>query len=291
MNYSKDNQDNKPEKIVDVEEVIRNKNPHLLKILPGFILRYLKRIIHENEINSLLNKNRNKFGLDFVDAVLDEFGVKIVVKGEENIPKTGKCIIASNHPLGGLDGVALLSVVGKIRKDLIFPVNDILLYVPNSKELFIPINKHGSNTENIKIINDTFASDVILLYFPAGLVSRKQSGKIIDLPWKKTFISKAKQFKRDIIPAYIDGRNSNFFYNFANLRTFLKIKSNIEMLYLVNETYKQKDKTVNIIFGKPIPYETFDKRNSYLKWAELMKEHVYNIGRKGKNTLFDIKNY
>jgi len=291
MNYSKDNQDNKPEKIVDVEEVIRNKNPHLLKILPGFILRYLKRIIHENEINSLLNKNRNKFGLDFVDAVLDEFGVKIVVKGEENIPKTGKYIIASNHPLGGLDGVALLSVVGKIRKDLIFPVNDILLYVPNSKELFIPINKHGSNTENIKIINDTFSSDVILLYFPAGLVSRKQSGKIIDLPWKKTFISKAKQFKRDIIPAYIDGRNSNFFYNFANLRTFLKIKSNIEMLYLVNETYKQKDKTVNIIFGKPIPYETFDKRNSYLKWAELMKGHVYNIGRKGKNTLFDIKNY
>ncbi|MCK4287651.1 MAG: glycerol acyltransferase, partial [Bacteroidales bacterium] len=176
MNYSKDNQDNKPEKFVDVEEVIRNKNPHLLKILPGFILRYLKRIIHENEINSFLNKSRNKFGLDFVDTVLDEFGAKIVVKGEENIPKTGKYIIASNHPLGGLDGIALMSVVGKIRKDLIVPVNDILLYLTNLKELFIPINKHGSNTENIKIINDTFASDVILLYFPAGLVSRKQSG-------------------------------------------------------------------------------------------------------------------
>ena len=214
-----------------------------------------------------------------IDSLLEEFQTKILVKGLENVPATGRYIIASNHPIGGLDGLALMSVVGKIRKDIVFPVNDLLMNLPNIKELFIPINKHGSNAENVKIINDTFASDVMILYFPAGLVSRKQSGKIIDLEWKKTFLTKAKRFKRDIIPAFIDGRNSNFFYNLANLRKFLGMKANIEMLYLSDEIFKQKNKTINIVFGKPIPYSKFDKTNSDKKWAEIVKQETYSLAK------------
>ncbi|HHG85696.1 MAG TPA: hypothetical protein ENJ82_13190 [Bacteroidetes bacterium] len=149
--------------------------------------------------------------------------------------------------------------------------------VKNLEPLFIPINKHGSNTENIQVINDTFASDKIVCYFPAGLVSRKKRGIIKDLEWHPTFITKAKRFKRNIVPTFISGRNTNFFYNLANLRKLLHIKSNIEMLYLVDEFHKQKNKTITITFGKPVSYEIFDSRHTKQEWAALMRDFVYTL--------------
>ena len=266
------------QKLIDIDNVFRSKNPKLLKIIPRFIISYLKRITHENGLNGFLETHSNLPPFEFVDEVLlGEFGAKVFSKGLENVPKTGKYIIAANHPLGGPDGMALIHEVNKVRSDMIIPVNDLLMNVPNLQPLFIPINKHGSNAENVRIINNTFASESILLYFPAGLVSRKKAGHISDLEWKQTFITKAKRFERDVIPAHIDGRNSNFFYNFANLRVKLGIKANIEMLYLVNEMYKQRDKTINITFGKPISYQTFDKRMSNIEWAGKVRKHVYEI--------------
>ena len=212
-----------------------------------------------------------------MDAILEEFGAKISTVGLSNITTQGRYLIASNHPLGGLDGVALMGVVGKVRKDIIFPVNDLLMNVPNLSTLFIPVNKHGSNASNVSVFEDTFASDKTLLYFPAGLCSRKQSGKISDLEWKKSFITKARKHQRDIIPTHIDGRNSGFFYNLANLRKRLGIKANIEMIYLVDEMYQQKNKDVKIIFGKPISYLIFDKRFTDTQWAQLVKDFVYTL--------------
>jgi len=265
-------------KFIDVEQIIGNKNPRLLKMLPGFIIRYLKRILHQDEINDFIARNGHLHGLDFVGRIVAEFINRLDTNGIENIPPDKRILIASNHPLGGLDGVALMHVAGKIRPDILFPVNDLLMNLENIKNLFIPINKHGSNAQNVKIINDTFASDVSILYFPAGLCSRKQKhGVICDLEWKKTFIAYARKYHRDVIPTYIDGRNSNFFYNFARFRKSAGIKQNIEMLYLVDEMYKQKNKTINIIFGKPVPFETFNKRFSDQQWAQKMKEHVYNL--------------
>jgi len=264
-------------KYIDIEGVIKNKNPRILKNLPNFILYYLKKIIHENEINITLEKYKDEMGLDFVEGIIKELGVNIKVKCAENFPVSGRYIIAANHPLGGLDGLALIRTVGRLRKDIVFPVNDILLYLKNLRPLFIPINKHGKNTENIAIMEKTFASDVAVLYFPAGLCSRKQKGKICDLEWKNTFIKKAIRYKRDIIPVFINGRNSNFFYNLANLRKKLGIKSNIEMLFLVDEMFKQKNNEINITFGKPISYKVFSNNVNSKKWAELVKEHVYQL--------------
>jgi len=181
--------------------------------------------------------------------------------------------------------MALMWVIGKIRKDIVFPVNDLLMNIPNLKDLFIPINKHGSNASNIRIIEDTFASDKAMLYFPAGLCSRKQKDGICDLEWKKSFITKARTHKRDIIPCFINGRNSDWFYNLARIRAFLRIKSNIEMLYLVDEMYKQRDKEIVITFGKPISYTIFDKQKTDLSWAQILKSHVYSLQR-NRNSLF-----
>ena len=265
-------------KFIEVEKVIGNKKPGLLKVLPGFIINYLKRIIHQDEINDFIERNKSVYGLEFVERIVHEFIRQLNTKGVENIPTGNRILIASNHPLGGLDGVALMHVAGKIRPDILFPVNDLLMNLENIKNLFIPINKHGSNSQNLKIINDTFASEVSVLYFPAGLCSRKQKHGIIeDLEWKKTFISYARKYQRDIVPTFIDGRNSDFFYNLARFRKMIGIKQNIEMLYLVDEMYKQKYKTINIIVGKPIPFETFDKRFSDNQWAQKVKEHVYRL--------------
>ncbi|MCD4791267.1 MAG: 1-acyl-sn-glycerol-3-phosphate acyltransferase [Bacteroidales bacterium] len=278
------------ERTIDIEKVFRSKSPGISRFIPGFVFGYLRKIIHEKDNNVLLYKYREMMGLDFVKASLEDLGVIVKNSGTDNIPKEGRYIIASNHPLGGLDGMALMHVVGQVRKDIIFPVNDILLFLPNLRELFIPINKHGSNTENLQIINETFESDKMILYFPAGLASRKQKGRIEDLEWKKTFISKAKQYKRDIVPVYIDGKNSNFFYNLANLRKNLRIGANIEMLYLPDEMYKQKNKTINITFGKSIPYQTFDKKYNYKIWAQKVKKYVYAMG-KGYTEPFDPEKF
>ena len=264
---------------IDLDKVIASKSEKLAKNLPGFILNYLKRIIHQEEINEFLYNNRQKFGLDFIAEVVKYFELDIPVTGWENLPKSGRYVLASNHPLGGLDGMALMHTIGQKRKDFVFPVNDLLLFLPNINELFFPLNKHGSNTDNIRQFNKTFASDQMILYFPAGLVSRKKKGIIKDIPWKKTFLTKAREHNRDIIPCYIGGQNSNFFYNFANLRTTLGIKSNIEMLYLPNEMFKQTKKTIPITFGKPIPIEHFDrKKKKDVEWTAELREQVYALG-------------
>jgi 1-acyl-sn-glycerol-3-phosphate acyltransferase len=286
------------EHFIDIEKLFGAKNPRLLRVLPGFIFSWLRRVIHEDFINGMIYKYRDCRGLEFVAGCLKEFGVKIEVykagenghphvpvnslpgetDGPEIIPYSGRFILASNHPLGGLDGLALMHVAGKVRSDIVFPVNDLLMNLPGLKPLFIPINKHGTNLENIRIIDEAFASGKMILYFPAGLVSRKQKGGIIkDLEWKQTFISKAIKYQRDIIPVYVSGRNSAFFYNLSNWRRKLGIKANIEMLFLPDEMIRQKDKSLRILFGKPIPYTTFDRSKSKTQWAEYVKNIVYSL--------------
>lgn len=261
--------------LIDVGKVIERKSPSLRKRLPGFIINYLRHIIHEDELNEFLRLYGHLEGVPFIAGAMEFMHTNIQVVGLENIPDSGKAIVASNHPLGGLDGLALMLTVAKRRPDIIFPVNDILMNVKNLEPLFIPINKHGSNTENIRIINDTFASDKIVCYFPAGLVSRKNKGIIKDLEWHPTFITKAKRFQRDIIPTHISGRNTNFFYNLAKIRKLLHIKTNIEMLYLVDEFHKQKNKTITITFGKPVSYKVFDHRHTKQEWASRMRDFIY----------------
>ena len=262
-------------KQIDVEQVIKAKNPRLANLMPGFVINYLKRIIHQDEINHFLDVSGNETGLAFVDAVLDVFQPRVELVGLENLRSSERVIVASNHPLGGLDGLALMQSIGKVNSEIQFPVNDILLYIDNLKPLFVPINKHGSNAENIRILNDTFMGNAVICYFPFGLVSRKRKGIIRDLEWKKTFLSKAKKFKRDIIPTHISGRNTDFFYNLSNLRKGIGIKANIEMLYLVDEFFKQKNQEIRITFGKPIAWNYFDKSYTDVVWAEKLRTFVY----------------
>ena len=246
--------------------------------MPGFLLRYIKRIVHENDINDIMSRINGLKGLEFVNASLKELDTKVKVEGIENIPETGGCIIASNHPFGGLDGVTLMKAVSERRKDMKFLVNDILVNIRNFEPLFLPINKHGANPrEALKMIDKAYASDEVTLVFPAGLVSRELKEGVADLPWKKSFISKAKKHKQVVIPTMVMGQNSRFFYNLSRIRTKLGIKANLEMFYLADELFKQRGKTIVIKFGKPITFETFDRSKSPEEWANYVREKVYEM--------------
>ena len=263
---------------IDLDKIIKGKNPRLFKLLPGFVLKYIKRIIHQEELNAFLRRTKDVYAHDFVSAVLKNFKIKVVSNGVENIPEDGGCIVVCNHPLGGIDGIAVMDEVGKRRHDIKALVNDLLMNLENLSSLLVPINKHAKNVaETVRGIDQTFASDECVIVFTAGLVSRRQKGEIKDLEWKKSFIAKAIQYKHNVIPLYIEACNSNFFYNLSRLRKILGIKTNVEMFYLVDEVYKQKGKTIRLTFGSPIPYTTFTKKFSIQHWAEKVKEHVYAL--------------
>ena len=265
---------------IDIEKVIKDKNPRLIKVLPRFIINYIKKILHQDDINYELEKNKNKIGVDFANAIISDFNLKVEIYGLENIPNQGRFILASNHPLGGLESLVFMSAVSKkFNNNFKFLVNDVLLNLKNLEPLFLPINKYGSQArESAKIIEEFYKTDKQVLIYPAGLVSRRIKGKIVDLEWHKSFVNKAIIHKRDIIPVYIEGRNSNFFYNLASIRKFFGIKANIEMFYLVNETFKQKNKTIPIFFGKPISYKKLkESKIKHNILAEKIKNHTYSL--------------
>lgn len=266
------------DKFIDVKKIFHDKNPRLAGLLPGFALNYVKKIIHEDELNEFIRQNKHKHGFDFVDAIVDGFKLNVQFEGIDNIPATGGFVMAANHPLGGFDGMVLLQVVSQKRRDLKLIVNDILLRLKNLEELFIGVNKHGINAHhNLEAIDKLYASGNGVIIFPAGLVSRKQGDVIKDLEWKKSFVAKAKKYNRTIIPVHIQGANTNRFYNLANWRKKLFIKANIEMFLLVDEMFKQRNKIIKIKIGGPIPPSVFDKSKNDLQWAQWVKEKVYNI--------------
>lgn len=265
-------------KPIDIKEVFATKSPGLAKVIPGFVYRYITNLLHLDFINDFLKRNGHLKGIAFVDQVVNEFNVKEELFGYDNIPESGRFIFASNHPLGGFDGMLLMKHVENKLGKLKFLSNDILMNIPNLNSMFVPVNKHGGHSrEAAKLLSEAYNSDQQILVFPSGLASRKIKGKIMDLDWKKHFISKSIKHKRDVVPIFIDGRNSNRFYRIAKFRKFFRIKWNLEMFFLPDETMKHKNTELPIYFGKPIPYTTFDNSKTHKEWADWVKEKVYNL--------------
>lgn len=269
--------DNTEVKLIDIRQVLRQKAPSASRKIPSVLVNYLIRVIHQDELNDILLRYREKEGVDFMEALLDYFDLTLQVHGE--FPEEGRYIFASNHPLGGLDGICLSALIGKhYGGNIRYLVNDLLLYLHNLKSIFVPINKHGAQgKENARQIEEAYASNSQIITFPAGLCSRKLKGKVEDLEWKKSFIQKAVQYKRDIIPVYFDGKNSARFYRLANLRKTLGVKMNYEMIYLPDEMFRAKHKTFSIYFGKPISWQTFDNGRKPMEWADWVKQIVYHL--------------
>ena len=266
---------------IDIRKVLYSKAPSIAPQIPNFMVNYLIRIIHQDEINDILSRYRGVEGVDFMLALIREFDLTLDIVGEENLPKGGRYIFVSNHPLGGMDGICLSAYLGeRYDQKIRYLVNDLLLFIPNLKNIFVPINKHGAQSrDNARLIEETFQSDNQVITFPAGLCSRKNGKRIEDLDWKKSFIQKAISYQRDIVPIYFEGHNSNFFYRLANLRKKLGFKMNFEMVYLPDEMFRNKHQTFRIHFLKPISWHTFDQSRTPTAWAQWVKEQVYKQQR------------
>lgn len=263
---------------IDLERIIAAKLPG--RKLPACVVNYLKRIVHIDEVNEIFRLYPNAQGLDFIRELIGYLHISYHVAGKERFPHDGRSyIFASNHPLGGLDGIILAYVIGQEYDGHIrLMVNDILSFIEPLRQLFIPVNKTGAQgKENAGRLNEFYRSGLNLITFPSGKCSRKIRGRITDPEWKKHLIAKAVQYQRDIVPIHFEGRNSNFFYNLANLRTRLGIKANVEMLYLADEFFKQKGAHFNLTIGEPIPWQTFDKSKSQAQWAEWIRETSYKL--------------
>ena len=265
-------------KVIDVEKAIMESNNSFLKSLPRFMIRILKRIVCEKEINLTVHKSRHLEGVPFIMDVLKGWGVKVIIHGEENIPPSGRFIFAANHPVGGIDALAIYSTIYRHYNDVVSPANELLNNIPNLRPLVLGLNVFGRNTKELALSMDSlFASSTQVMIFPSGEVSRRKKGKISDIPWQKSFIVKAVQHQRDVIPVHISGRNSNLFYNVASIRSLLGIKMYVETILLPREMIRQRNTTTTVTIGKRIPYQAFTGDLSHSEWAQKVREIVYSL--------------
>ena len=272
------------EKTIDIEKILKDKMGKKARWVPRPLIWWLKHIVHEDQINTQLWNARDLRGTPWLKSSVDFLNVKIKVKGIENLPAKDdprRYTFVSNHPLGGIDGIAIGSVIGEHYNDNFrYLVNDLLMNLPGLAPLCIPINKTGKNGRDFPaMVEAGFQGDTHILMFPAGLCSRKRKGVIRDLEWKKTFITKSVETQRDIVPIYFEGQNSKFFYRLSNISDRYVKKFNIAMLFLADEMFKNTGKTFTITFGKPIPWETFTKDKSPMEWAKFVKEEVYKLSK------------
>lgn len=277
-----DGMNNITEKTIDINDILKSKMGGKARFVPSPFIGWLKRVVHQDQVNEYLWQSRNLTGVDWLEECVRYLDMTLEIEGRENLPgkDDGRLYtFVSNHPLGGADGVALGAVIGRHYDGRFrYLVNDLLMNLPGLAPLCIPINKTGSQSRSFPaMVEAGFGGDNHILMFPAGLCSRRINGQIHDLPWKKTFIVKSVETRRDIVPIHFGGKNSDFFYRVADICKKLGVKFNVAMLFLVDEMYKNTHKTFRISIGKPIPWQTFDRSKTPVEWAKYVQDVVYTL--------------
>lgn len=267
---------------VDVEQILREKAGAKARRVPRFVLSWLKKIVHQDEVNQFLEQSSHLSGVEWLEACVEYLDMKLDVSGRENLPASDDgrhYTFVSNHPLGGIDGVALGAILGRHYDGHIrYLVNDLLMNLRGLAPLCIPINKTGSQSRDFPaMVEAGFKDDNHIIMFPAGLCSRRTNGVVRDIPWRKTFVVKSVETQRDVVPIHFGGQNSNFFYTLANFCKRTGIKFNVAMLFLVDEMYKNTHKRFSVKIGKPIPWQTFDKSRTPAQWAAWVQKKVYEL--------------
>ena len=276
------------EKTIDIDSILRSKMGSKARWVPRPLVWWLKRIVHQDQVNAFLWESRDKTGVEWLEECVKYLDMTLEVQGRENLPDNADerlYTFVSNHPLGGEDGVALGAIIGRHYDGRFrYLVNDLLMNLPGLAPLCIPINKTGKQSRDFpQMVKAGFESNNHMLMFPAGICSRRRNGEIRDIPWSKTFITKSVEYHRDVVPIHFSGQNSDFFYRLANFSD-KHLKFNLAMLFLVDEMYKNVHKTFRVTIGKPIPWQTFDKSKPPMEWANFVQERVYELSERPAST-------
>jgi putative hemolysin len=273
-------------KHIDLASSIKESDSAMLKKLPAFVVRMLEKIIKQDELNYVIEKYKDCEGGDFHRSIMKEFNISLEVEGLENLPENGKCFFLSNHPFGVVDGLILTKTV--IEKYGTFKAigNESFKFVPPLRPYIALVNPYGMSPKSyVTELEKVYQSDVAITHFPAGIVSRRISGKIQDKEWQKSFITRAISCQRDIVPFYFHGRNSNLFYGINLVRRALGIKTNIELALLPRELFLKRNKTIRLKIGKPIPWQKFDSSHTHVQWAQKVRAHVYRMSARDGSRL------
>lgn len=271
------------EKTIDIDNILKGKMGKKAKWVPRPLVSWLKRIVHQDRVNKFLWESRGKKGTEWLEECVRYLDMTLEVEGMENLPDKGDgrlYTFVSNHPLGGVDGVALGAVIGRHYDGRFrYLVNDLLMNLPGLAPVSIPINKTGKQSRDFpRMVKAGFESDNHMLMFPAGICSRRHGGVIRDVAWTKTFVTKSVEYERDVVPIHFGGRNSDFFYRLAAFSDKY-LNFNLAMLFLVDEMYKNVHKSFRVTIGKPIPWQTFDHSKTPAEWAKYVQDRVYELDK------------
>lgn len=263
-------------KRIDIGGVLRAKNPSAARWVPRFVVRWVERLVCADRLNYILDNYGTRTPIGFVEGALEYIGVDYRLHGVGNLPPNARVLFASNHPLGGVDGMILAAAVDQIQPNVRLIVNDILLNIEPLRPIFVGVNKHGVQDCSFSQRMDAlYASDSPIVNFPAGLCSRRdKNGQITDTPWRKSFVVRCLASNRVVVPTHVHAFNSPWFYRIARWRVQLGIKANIEMILLPRQVFYQKGRTVEIFFGQPI---TLDNSRTAAEWCDLIRERSYDL--------------
>lgn len=273
--------------MINVEKALTNKYPAFVQ-KPAPVKRstlfMLRRLIREEEINAFLVQNDDATGFEFIDRVLEYFNFSYTMSNKDrmNIPSSGRVLIVANHPLGALDGLALLKAIGEVRRDVKIVANDLLMNFDPLKSLFLPVDNMGKSTRkrDIARIVGALQNEEAVIVFPAGEVSRAGVTGIKDGKWNSGFIRFARKANAPILPTFIGGKNSSLFYGASY------INRNLSTLLLAREMFNKKSVSIPMKVGEPIPFSQLDAVPvSTQEKSKLLKKHLYRIA-KGRKPLF-----
>lgn len=264
---------------IDIDAVLKSKASKVYRYIPRFVVNYLNRILHVEEINEVIARHWNSAPQTFIHAAFEKLGVRYVIEGLDSLPRDGRYLFASNHPFGGMDGMMLADKLIDHFGDARVIVNDLLMHIDPLRPLWVPVNKHGSQSvEYARRFDEVLYGELPVLTFPAGLCSRRKKGVVSDTPWKTNFVKKAHATHREIVPVFVEGTLSNRFYRLSNWRMALGVKFNIEMLYLSDEMFRQRGQEFRIRVGKPIALSDLHAVGSIREQAEYIRRQVYRLG-------------
>ncbi len=280
-------------KQINIEEIILSKNPDFLKNayspVRKLVYNLIRKLLHISSVNNFLEKNQNLSGTEFISEALEflDFTFRFSQKDMERIPGEGRLIVIANHPLGGLDGLLLLALITRVRKDVRIVVNDVLLSIDNLNEYFLPVDlvNKKSQMESIRNISQALLREEAVIIFPAGEVSRLSLNGIRDSKWTNSTLYFAQKFNAPVLPVHIQARNSMLFY-FASL-----VYKKVSTFLLPREIFNKRGKSANIFIGNPIPAKSFQGsiKNDNLQ-TKLLKKHLYRIGSNKKEIFITEKN-
>lgn len=271
---------------IDIGAVLQEKAPKLARWIPAFVVNRLRRIVHEKELNHIYQNYWNYAPQPFIHACFRDWNVSYTIEGLDKLDRNGRYLFVSNHPFGGMDGMMLADKLIEHFGDVRVVVNDILRVVSPLDPLWVPVNKHGSQKmAYARKFDEAFFGDLPVLTFPAGLCSRKIDGRVQDTPWRPNFLKKANASHRQIVPIFVEGRLSNFFYNLSRIRKALGIKANIEMLWLVDEMLRQKGQHFRIIVGEPIDVADLHEAGTLTEQVEEVRKKCYALEKRLQNVV------